>query len=319
VKRPGRRAAELNRARPESPRPADARRLRRSLLFCPATEQAKLEKAAALGADAVIVDLEDGVALSRKSEARVAAARAFRDLDFGRTERLVRVNPRGPLQEEDVRATAGVRRPPDGYVLPKVESAAEVRAFARLLQGAERRTGVRVGALRILALIETALGIVNLVEIASSDARLEALIFGAEDLCGDLGAIRTRAGREVAFARSAVVIHAAARRLQAIDTPFVDLLDGEGLIAETREALTLGYSGKLAIHPKQVGPIQETLTPNPEEIDQARRLIEEHERRQAQGAGVFVMDGRMIDMPMVRAARAVLARARAVGAEGGGT
>jgi citrate lyase beta subunit len=291
----------------------DPPRPRRALLFCPATERRKLEKAARLGADAVIIDLEDSVAPSRKAEARAAAARALSELDFGRSERLVRVNPRGAGLEEDTRATGSIRRPPDGYVLPKVDSAAEVKVFARLLGGLERKAGLRPGTIRILAIIETAKGIVRLDEIAGSDASLEALIFGAEDLWGDIGAVRTREGREVAYPRAAVAIHAAAHRLQAIDTPFVDLQDQAGLLAQTREALTLGYTGKLAIHPAQVGPIQETFTPGPEEIEEARRLIEEHERQQARGMGVFVLGGRMIDMPMVRAARAVLARGRAAG------
>jgi len=284
---------------------------RRALLFCPATDRRKLEKAATLGADGLIIDLEDGVARSRKAEARAAAARALTELDFGRTERLVRVNPPGSGLEDDVRATAGGRRPPDGYVLPKVDSAAQIKAFARLLLGVERRARLPPGRIRILAIIESALGIVNLASIAASDPRLDALLFGAEDLCGDMGAVRTREGREVAFARSAVAIHAAARRLQAIDTPFVDLKDIQGLVAETREALSLGYTGKMAIHPGQVEPIQETLTPLPQEVEEARRLIDEHERQQEKGTGVFALEGRMVDMPMVRAARAVLARAGA--------
>src|SRR5207245_6943206 len=175
------------------------------------------------------------------------------------------------------------------------------------------RHHLAAGSIQILALIESAPGVVSLAEIAGSDPRLVALVFGAEDLCGDMGAVRTRAGREVEWARSAVAIHAAARRLQAIDTPFVDLTDEAGLVAETREALTLGYAGKLAIHPKQIAPIQSVFTPTAEEVGRARRLLEEHERQQSGGAGVFVLDGRMVDMPMVRAARAILARARAAG------
>ena len=311
MRRPGHRAARRSGRIPRSTPVVGIRPRRRALLFCPASEWTKLEKAAVLGADSLIIDLEDGVARSRKAEARAAAARALSELDFGRTERLVRVNPPGSGQEEDVRATAGGRRPPDGYVLPKVDSAAQIKAFVRLLPGVERRARLPPGTIRILAIIESALGIVNLASIATSDPRLDALLFGAEDLCGDMGAVRTREGREVAFARSAVAIHAAARRLQAIDTPFVDLKDIQGLVAETREALTLGYTGKLAIHPGQVVPIQETLTPRPQEIDEARRLIDEHERQQEKGTGVFVLEGRMVDMPMVRAARAVLARAGA--------
>jgi citrate lyase beta subunit len=318
VTRPRRRPADPARPAPGPRLSIDALPPRRALLFCPATERHKLEKAAGLQADAVIIDLEDSVAPSRKADARAAAARALAELDFGRSERLVRVNPRGSGLEEDVRATGSIRTPPHGYVLPKVSSAAEVKAFARLLKGLERKARLRPGTIRILAIIETAIGIVRLDEIASSDPRLQALIFGAEDLCGDMGAVRTREGREIAYPRSAVAIHAAARGLEAIDTPFIDIQDMEGLVAQTREALALGYSGKLAIHPGQVGPIQETFTPRPDELEEARRLIEEHERQQARGAGVFVLGGRMIDMPMVRAARAVLARGRAAELRSGG-
>jgi citrate lyase beta subunit len=286
---------------------------RRALLFCPATEWRRLAKAAGLRADGVILDLEDGVALTRKTEARETAARALAELDFGPSERLVRVNPADAGMEEDVRATLMGEHPPDGYVLPKAGRAADVRDFSRLLRAREVRARLPQGRIRILAIIETALGIVNLGEIAGADPRLDALIFGAEDLCGDIGGRRTREGREVAYARSAVAIHAAARRIQAIDTPYVDLVDEAGLLTETQEALALGYSGKLAIHPKQVEPIQAAFTPGPEEIEAARRLIEEHDRQQDSGVGVFASGGRMVDMPMVRAARAVLARARAAG------
>src|SRR5262249_35370801 len=157
----------------------------------------------------------------------------------------------------------------------------EVRAFARLLAGIELRHRLHPGTIRILAIIETALGVVNLKDIAASDTRLDALLFGAEDLCGDMGAVRTRQGREVAYPRSAVAIRRAAPRMEAIATPLAALQDGEGLATETREALPWGYSGKRAIHPRQVEPIQAIFTPEPEEVARARRLIEEHERQQS--------------------------------------
>jgi len=296
--------------------PVGRRRARRALLFCPATERGKIEKAAGLGADGVILDLEDGVAQTRKAEARALAARALADVDFGGAERLVRVNPEGAGLEDDIRVTGQAPRPPDSYVLPKVESASAIKRLSRRLAAVERRHRLAPGTIRILAIIESASGVVRLAEIAGSDPRLEALVFGAEDLCGDMGAVRTREGREILCARSAVAIHAAARRLQAIDTPFVDLADEAGLVAETREGLSLGYAGKLAIHPKQIAPIQSVFTPTAEEVGRARRLIEEHARQQARGTGVFVLDGRMVDMPMVRAAQAILAPARAAGVLG---
>jgi citrate lyase beta subunit len=290
-------------------------RPRRALLFCPATEPGKAEKAARLQVDGVILDLEDGVALGRKEEARREAARALSSLDFGRAERLVRVNPEEEGLEEDVRITGEARLPPDAYVLPKAESPEAIRRLSRLLSRIERRHRLPGRTIRILAIIETARGVVRLESIAASDPRMVALLFGAEDLCGDLGGVRMRDGRDMLYARSAVAIHAAARRLQAIDTPFVDLDDEAGLVAETRDALSLGYSGKLAIHPSQIAPIHGVFTPGPDEIRAAQRLLDEHQRHQSEGKGVFVMEGRMIDMPMVRAARAVLARARLTGIE----
>ena len=177
----------------------------------------------------------------------------------------------------------------------------------------ERQRDWPDGGIALLAIIETALGVVNLREIATSSARLQALIFGAEDLAGDMGAVRTPDAWEVFYARSAVVLHAKAFGLQAIDTPFVHLNDENGLIAETEQALYMGYTGKLVIHPKQVAPIQHTFTPSAEEIEKAKALIAAHTAHQAAGTGVFQLEGKMIDMPMIRAAEAVIARAHAAG------
>ncbi|MCB9435700.1 MAG: CoA ester lyase [Anaerolineales bacterium] len=286
------------------------RRLRRALLFMPGDDLKKIIKGAGLGVDSIIMDLEDGVALNNKAAARhtVLQALTSKEIDYGATERLVRVNqPRKGMQAEDVAVTIQGR--PDGYVMPKVESAREIQQFSHTLLERELLMGMEVGAIKIMAIIETAKGIVNLREIAQADKRLVALMFGAEDLAGDIGATRTREGKEVYYARSAVVIHAAAFDLQAIDTPFVDLSDLDGLRAETAEALQMGYTGKLAIHPKQVGPIVEVFTPTEAEVEAARRLIEAHDAHQAQGTGVFAYEGRMVDMPMIRAAERVLARA----------
>ena len=278
-------------------------RARRALLFVPGDDERKIAKAAASGADCVILDLEDGVAEERKAAARDVVAASLARLDFGRSERLVRLNPVGSERyPEDLEAILPAH--PDGYVLPKVESADQVRDVVR-------RTAAEPAAL--LALIESARGVMELKEIAGADPRLEALLFGAEDLAGDVGATRTRAGHEAAWARGAVVLAAAAFSLQAIDTVFVDLTDQEGLRAESAEASTMGYVGKMAIHPKQVPIIQEAFTPDDEAIARARRLVEIHAQHQASGRGAFALDGKMVDWPMVRAARRLLARARAAG------
>lgn len=283
-------------------------RVRRALLFMPGDERRKIEKGAALDVDSLIMDLEDGVALNRKPAARETVLAALREVDFGARERLVRVNPvSSPFHRDDLMAT--IEGQPDGYLLPKVESADMVRDVDAWLAAAERKRGWAVGKIALLALVETALGVVNLREIAQGSPRLGALLFGAEDLAGDIGAVRSVEGTEVFYARSAVVLHAKAYGLQAIDTPFVRLDDEPGLIAETQQALGMGYTGKLAIHPKQVAPIQAAFTPSAEEVARAQALVDAHEAQQAAGTGVFAYEGKMIDMPMIRAAQAVLARA----------
>ncbi|HEX9924505.1 MAG TPA: CoA ester lyase, partial [Anaerolineae bacterium] len=200
---------------------------------------------------------------------------------------------------------------PDGYVIPKVETAKQIQLVEHRLDEAERRHGWPDGSIRLLALIETALGVLNLAEIAQASPRLEALMFGAEDLAGDLGAQRTRAGWEVFYARSAVVTAAAAFGLQAIDMVFVDLQDLEGLAAEATLARQLGYEGKMAIHPRQVEVLNRVFAPSPAEIERAQRLVKAHAAHQAAGAGAFELDGKMVDLPVVRMAERVLEKARA--------
>lgn len=288
--------------------------IRRALLFMPGDSRSKIEKGITLGVDSIIMDLEDGVALNNKPAARATVAAALRELDFGRSERLVRINPvGGGLHIADLEATVSAR--PDGYVIAKVEDAQQVQVVSAWLSHAETAHGWQPRSIRLIAIVETARGVVNLREIAGSDPRLVALAFGAEDLAGDMGAVRTPEGWEGFYARSAVVLHAKAFGLQALDTPFVRLDDDAGLEKETRFAAQLGYTGKLAIHPKQIAPIHAVFTPTLEEIEAAKRLIHAHDTHQAAGTGVFELDGRMIDMPMIRAAQAVLARARAAGIE----
>jgi citrate lyase beta subunit len=289
-------------------------RIRRALLFMPGDSRRKIEKGAGLGVDSIIMDLEDAIALTNKDIARISVAQALREVDFGRSEKLVRTNMVIPgwLYTEDIAATVDAK--PDGYVLPKVEDAQQVAWVSDLLAEAEDQHGWKRNSIKILAIIETAKGVINLREIADSSPRLEALIFGAEDLAGDMGAKRTPQGWEVYYARSAVVIHAKAAGLQAIDTVFIDLTTpDERLIEETNLALNMGYTGKLAIHPNQVTPIQSVFTPTPDEIDAAQRLVAAHAAQQAAGRGVFEYEGKMIDMPMVRAAMSVITRARACG------
>jgi citrate lyase beta subunit len=298
-------------------------RPRRALLFVPGDQRARLEKAAGLARagvpsadgtplplDAVIADLEDGVALSQKSAARQTIVTALRELDCGAAERIIRINPVGtPYWLDDLAGTIDAR--PDAVLIAKVEAADQVTAVADWLTESERERGWPVGAIGLLALLETARGIVFAREIAAASPRLTALCFGAEDLAGSTGAIRQPDLSEAAYARSAVVLHAKAFGLQAIDTPFIRLGAAAlpDLAAEARAALVLGYDGKLAIHPEQIPVITTAFAPSPDEVAAARRLLDAYEAQQAAGIGAFAFEGRMIDLPAVRHARAVLSRA----------
>ena len=281
---------------------------RRSLLFMPGDSMKKVQKAAAWEVDTLIMDMEDGVAQNRKLEAQAVAAEALRTLNFGDRERLIRLNPENTgLVEAEIAATVGGR--PDGYVVPKTQGAEDLLVVDALLAATERRHDLPGGVLRLFAMIETALGVMNLKEIAAATPRLEGLIFGAEDLAGDIGAVRTKAAWEVFFARSATVTAAAAYGLQAFDMIYADFRDPVGLETESQLARQLGFTGKTCIHPSQTSIVNRVFSPTPEEVTRARRLVEAFEVQQAAGAGAFTFEGKMVDMPMLINARKVLARA----------
>ncbi len=287
-------------------------RARRALLYMPGDDMHKIQKAITLGVDTICMDIEDGVALNRKAEARATILEALRTLDFGRAEKIVRINPVGSgLEEDDLKAVLPGR--PEGILIPKVNSAEQIRWVSDRLSEFEPAQGWPVGGIILLALVETAQGVVNLKEIAGADTRLQGLVFGAEDLAGNMGLVRTPEGWEVFYARSAVAVHAAAFGLQAIDVVFMDLHDPEGLRRESLQGAQMGYTGKQAIHPNQVAPVQEAFTPSDEAIAAAQRVVEAARQNQEGGRGAFALDGKMVDAPVVKAAEWVITRARAAG------
>lgn len=283
-------------------------RARRTLLYVPGSDWRKIEKAASLGADCVCLDLEDGVAPSSKAEARTLISKALSELDFGRSERLVRVNAADSGQQaEDLLLASHPNL--QGLVLPKAASAADVQTLGSALWSAEQARDLAPNTLALLAQIESALGLVNLKEIASADPHLVALVFGSEDFASDVGAIRTPEADEVFYARSAVATYAAAFGLQAIDMLHVNFKDAEGLGKLASQGARLGYSGMQIVHPDQIAPVLAAFTPGTEEIAWAQRVVDGYEQHAAEGRGAFALDGKMIDMPLVKAARRVLARA----------
>ncbi len=286
-------------------------RARRALLYMPGDDRHKIEKALTLEVDCICMDMEDGVALSRKADARQTIAAALRDLDFGRSEKLVRINaPGSGLEVEDIQAVLPFR--PDGLVIPKIEAQEQIQWVSEKIEAAELAHGWPLHSIRLLVEMETPKAILNLKEIASHP-RLDALIFGGVDYAASVGATRTPGAEELLYARSALVMVCGAYGLQAIDMVSTDFRDLEALRREASFGAQLGYAGKQIIHPNQVAPVQEVFTPDETAIESARRLVEAFEMHQAKGSGAFALDGRMIDMPLVKAAKGVLKRARAAG------
>jgi citrate lyase beta subunit len=287
-------------------------RSRRALLYMPGDDRRKIEKATTLGVDCICMDLEDGTALNKKFEAREVITQAMRELDFGRAERCIRINSiSSGFEQDDLVAALDAR--PDTIVVPKVESAEQVKWVSGEIESYELTNGLPVGGIRLLAGLETATGMLNLKEIAGAEERLEALIFGGEDFAASLGATRSLEATELLYARQAVVTTCAAYEIQAIDIVYIDFRDTEGLCREAQQGADWGFVGKQIIHPNQVGPVQEAFTPSDDAIAYAQRVVETFEASQKEGKGAYALDGVMIDMPLLKSAQNVLERARAAG------
>ena len=285
---------------------------RRALLYMPGDDRRKIEKATTLGVDCVCMDMEDGVAITHKTEARAVIAQAMKDLDFGDSECCIRINSVGSgFEKYDL--AAAVATNPDAVVVPKIETAGQVRMMSEYIETYEHSSKMERGSIRLLVGVETAKGILNLKEIAEADRRLDAIIFGAEDYAASVGATRTRDATEVLYARSAVITACAANDLQAIDMVYIDFRDAEGLRLEAEQGARLGFSGKQIIHPNQVAVVQEAFTPSEAAIEYAQRLVNTFTASQREGKGAFALDGKMIDMPLLKNAQKVLDRARAAG------
>ncbi|MBK9924071.1 MAG: CoA ester lyase [Anaerolineales bacterium] len=282
---------------------------RRALLYIPGDDRRKIEKSTTLGVDSICMDMEDGTALSKKAEARQVIAQAMKELNFGDSERCIRINSIGSGFEKDDLASA-LAAQPDSIVVPKIETAEQVKWVSEQIESYELSNKLNLGSIRLLIGVETAKGILNLREIASADKRLEAIIFGAEDYAASIGAIRTKEATEVLYARQAIVTACAANDLQAIDMVYIDFKDAEGLRAEAEQGAGFGFSGKQIIHPNQVQGTQEAFTPSDEAVAYARRIVESFEASQKEGKGAYALDGKMIDMPLLKNAQKVLDRAR---------
>ena len=285
----------------------------RAWLFVPGDSERKLAKAEAIGSDVLILDLEDAVAAERRPTARglvreYLAARAA-DSPARRSELWVRINP---LSSPDALADLAGVMPgaPDGIVVPKTESGAQVAALAHYLDALEAREGIRAGRTRIVPVAtETAAAVFQLGSYAGVTPRLAGLTWGAEDLPAALGASTNRGpDGELAFvyqlARALCLAGAVAAGVQPVDTVYPDFRDAAGLEKTCARARMDGFTGKIAIHPDQVPVIQQAFSPTEAEIAHARRVVAAF--RASPGVGTVGLDGQMLDMPHLKQAERVL-------------
>jgi citrate lyase subunit beta / citryl-CoA lyase len=280
---------------------------RRACLVVPAAPAAKLAKGATLGADEVVLDLEDAVLPALKDEARAGVAQALAG-GWAAESVAVRVNAIGtPWCHADLLALAASGRETVTAVLPKVEHADDLAFADRLLAGAEAAAG-RTTPVRLVALIETAAGLAEAVRIARASERLDALVLGYADLAASLG---RPGGGNWRFAQESVLVAARAAGIQAIDGPHLGTRDDDAFRAAASQARALGYDGKWAIHPAQLDALRDTFTPTEEEVAGAREVLAALERGAGEGAGAVAADGQMLDEALALSARRVLAQAGA--------
>lgn len=291
-------------------------RLRRSELSSPGSSEKMMAKAAASEADLVFLDLEDSVAPSAKAGARELVVHALRELNWGRKIRAIRINPvDSPFVHDDlVEVVRGAGDALDVIIVPKVRSARDVWFVETMLDKLESPD--RRAAIGLEVLIEEVEGVERVGEIARSSSRLEALIFGPGDLAGSQGVPMAAIGGSVAdypgdiwhYSRSRVVIAARSAGIVAIDGPFADFRDLDGYRREAMWSVSLGFSGKWAIHPGQLSVANEVFAPASEDVELARRLLEAYGRGAAEGLGSVAVDGMMVDAATARIMQNIVQR-----------
>ena len=285
--------------------------LRRSMLFMPGNNPGMLQTAQVFGADSVILDLEDAVSLGEKDAARVLIKGALETFDYGTTEIVIRINPFStPYALEDIDVMARLK--PNAILLPKA-TPEDMKKLDEMLDKIEKEEGFENGVIRIHALVETTYGVETVFETIKSSNRVDSVCLGGEDLAVDLGIERTKDSEELFYARTKIINACKALKVDAIDTPFTDTNDEEGLLADTKHAKKLGFSGKLSINPRQIDTIHKVYSPTQAEISWAKRVIYAKEEAEKEGLGVFSLEGKMIDLPIINRALNTLNTARVIG------
>ena len=288
------------------------KQLRRTMLYVPGNNPGMIRDSGVYGADCVMFDLEDSVAVTEKDSARFLVNEALKTLDLTQKEYLVRINSlESGLGIEDLEAIV-----PLGKVavrLPKTETAQDVLECEREIERIEARHGLTPGSTPMMAAVESALGVLNAKEIATASKRLIGIAIGAEDYVTDLKTSRSPGGIELLFGRSMVLLAARAAGIDAIDTVYSDVNNEDGLREEVALIKQLGFDGKSIINPRQIGVVHQIYTPTEKEIDRALAVIEAIKEAQAKGSGVISLNGKMIDRPIVLRAQRIIRLAAAVG------
>ena len=284
----------------------------RSMLFLPGNNPNMLINGNCLGADAVIFDLEDAVSPDQKDAARILVRNTMRYMDFRGCERIVRINSVDTAYwQADLDAI--LPQKPDLILLPKASTPEEVRTADAYMAALEEKLGIERETVGLMPLIETALGVENAYAIATSCSRVQALFLGAEDLTADLQCSRTKAGREIEYARTRLVVAARAAGVEVYDTPFTDVNDDNGIVEDANTAKSLGFTGKSAISPRHVEVINRVFSPTLAEIRYAWEVMDAITEAKRQGKGAVALRGKMIDAPIVTRAQRTIAMAEALG------
>ena len=287
------------------------KRLRRTMLFMPGNNPGMLQNAGILGADSVILDLEDAVSLTEKDSARILVREAIKNIDYLNVEIVVRVNPFDTeYAEEDINEIASVK--PDTILIPKATEEA-VKKADEMITRIEKENGYEDGSIKLFALIESAYGVENVYNIIKASDRIEGVLLGGEDLTSDLGIKRTKEGKEIFYARNKVAMACKALKVDSIDTPFTDTNDFVGLAEDTMNAKNIGFTGKACINPRQIDTVHSVFAPTEEEIIHAKKVMEAKEKAEREGKGVFSLNGKMVDAPIINRARTTLELAKILG------
>lgn len=273
-------------------------------MFVPGNNPGMMQDAFIYGPDSIMLDLEDSVTMAEKDAARLLVHNALKTIDYGNTEMVVRINPLNTAYgKKDVEAVvkAGVHV----IRMPKTETAEEVREVEREIERVEKEIGC-LGRTKIMAAIESTLGIVNAYEIAVASERMMGIALGAEDYCANLKTQRSPEGTELLFARQQIVVAARAAGIDALDTVYSNLNDMETFRKEVELIKQLGFDGKSIINPRQIEIINEVFAPTEKAIEKAKTIIAAIKEAEKRGSGVIAVNGKMVDRPVViRAQRTI--------------